>query len=44
MKKSQGKRAQQWGILVNGLRAELAIWRIKKRVLLYNYIIVYGKL
>ena len=27
MKKSQGKSVQQWGILVNGLTAELATWR-----------------
>jgi hypothetical protein len=27
MKKSQGKQVQQWGILVNGLKAELAIWK-----------------
>jgi len=27
MRKSQGKRVQQWGILVNSLTAELATWR-----------------
>jgi len=26
MKKSQCNRVQQWGILVNGLTAELATW------------------